>query len=103
MNDEIKTIATELISVKRQIKALLLKEKALKDEIKPLVKEHGQIKLETGKVYYGESKGGSRFSRVEVLEYIRDSYGDALADQIDEECTKVGEPRETVYIQLADL
>jgi len=103
MIDEMKTIATELISVKHQIRALLLKEKALKDEIKPLVKEHGQIKLEAGKVYYGESKGGSTFSRVEVLDYIRDSYGDALAEQIDDECTKVGKPRETVYIQLTDL
>jgi len=103
MTDEIKTIATELISVKHQIKALLIKEKALKDEIKPLIKEHGQIKLDSGKVYYGESKGCSRFNRVEVLDYIRESYGDALADQIDEECTKVGKPRETVYIQLANL
>lgn len=103
MTDEIKIIATELISVKHQIKALLSKEKALKDEIKPLVKEHGTIELEMGKVYYGESKGSSSFKRSEVLDYIRDSYGDALADQIDEDCTRVGEPRQTIYVKLTGL
>ncbi|MDE1222676.1 hypothetical protein MCT05_18310 [Vibrio aestuarianus] len=98
----IEQLAQDLIETKRQIKALLNQEKLLKDEIKPLLQEHGSVKFEHGNVYYGESKGSSTFSRTEVLSYIRDNYGDALADQIDEDCTKVGEPRQVVYIKLND-
>ena len=62
----------------------------------------GQFQSELGTVYYGESKGASTFSRLEVLGYIRDAYGDTLADQIDEDCTKIGDPRQTVYVKLSD-
>ncbi|EGR1837189.1 hypothetical protein ACLB4W_003580 [Vibrio cholerae] len=99
---EIEQLAYELIELKRQIKALLNQEKLLKEEIKPLLQKHGAVKFDYGKVYYGESKGSSTFSRPEVLSYIRDNYGDALADQIDEDCTKVGEPKQVVYIKLND-
>ncbi|CAI2311947.1 hypothetical protein [Vibrio parahaemolyticus] len=99
---KIEQLAQDLIEIKRQIKVLLNQEKSLKDEIKPLLQEHGVVKFEHGKVYYGESKGSSTFSRPEVLAYIRDNYGDALAEQIDEDCTKVGEPRQVVYIKLND-
>lgn len=99
---KIEQLAQNLIEIKSQIKALFNQEKSLKDEIKPLLQQHGSVKLESGKVYYGESKGSSTFSRREVLSYIRDNYGDALANQIDEDCTKVGEPRQVVYIKLND-
>jgi hypothetical protein len=101
-DNKIEQFAQDLIGIKRQIKALLYEEKLLKDQIKPLLQEHGAVNFDYGKVYYGESKGSSTFSRSEVLTYIRDNYGDVLADQIDEDCTKVGEPRQVVYIKLID-
>ncbi|WP_318438228.1 hypothetical protein [Photobacterium leiognathi] len=98
--NDIQVMAQELLDIKRQIKKLLNEEKYLKDEIKPLLKESGAIKFTSGKIYYAESKASSTFNRREVLTYIRDNYGDALADQIDEDCTKIGSPRQTVYIKL---
>ncbi|PXA72905.1 MULTISPECIES: hypothetical protein [Vibrio] len=102
-NKEIEQLANKLIELKRQIKTLFHQEKLLKEEIKPLLQKHGCVKFDYGKVYYGESKGASTFSRSEVLSYIRDNYGDELADQIDEDCTKVGNPKQVVYITLNDL
>ncbi|NOH86011.1 hypothetical protein F0249_19740 [Vibrio sp. 03-59-1] len=99
---KIEQLAQDLIETKRQIKELLNQEKSLKDEIKPLLQEHGSVRFDYGNVYYGESKGSSTFSRPEVLSYIRDNYGDALADQIDEDCTKVGDPKQVVYVKLND-
>lgn len=97
---EVSTLAAELIEVKKQIKKLLEQEKKLKEIIKPFIKEEGSVILDEGKIYYSESKGASTFSRKEVIQYLRDSYGDTLAEQIDQDCTKVGSPRQTVYIKL---
>ncbi len=98
--EEITTLAEELISVKQKIRELLDTEKTLKEQLKPLVKEQGGVNLEAGRVYYAESKGAQTFSRANVLSYVRDNYGDALANQIDEDCTQTGEPRQVVYVQL---
>lgn len=103
METDLNTLATELIEIKIQIKKFLDQERLLKEQIMPLVKEQGAINLEAGRVYYGESKGAATFSRKEVIQYLRDGYGDALADQIDQDCTKVGNPRQTVYVKLNDL
>ncbi|MEJ1369939.1 MAG: hypothetical protein RNU03_01310 [Candidatus Sedimenticola sp. (ex Thyasira tokunagai)] len=101
--NEIQDRAKELIDLKRTIKELLIKEKELKVWLLPSIKEHGAVTLDFGRVYYGSSKGAETFSRKSVLQYLRDSYGDALADQVDEDCTKQGEARETLYIKLNDL
>ena len=100
---EIQVRAQELLDLKQTIKKLLVKEKELKHELMPLIKEHGAVNFDFGRVYYGESKGSETFSRKSVLQYLRDAYGDALADQVDEDCTKQGEPRRTVYVKLNDL
>ena len=99
---EINALALELIETKVQIKKLLEHEKVLKEKIMPFIKEQGTVNLDVGRVYYGESKGAETFSRKEVIQYIKDAYGDALADQIDQDCTKTGMPRQTVYIKLND-
>jgi len=103
LKSESESIARELLLVKHRIKQLIEREKELKESLMPLIKDEGALELEDGKVYYGESKGSMSFSRPEVLEYIKDSYGETLANQIDQDCTKVGEPRQTVYVKLNDL
>lgn len=99
---EILIRSKELIELKQEIKRLLAKEKELKDALMPAIKEYGLVKLQFGRIYYGEAKGAERFSRPAVLQYLRDSYGDALADQVDENCTIKGEPTRTLYIKLFD-
>ncbi|EMK6841756.1 hypothetical protein ACV0LO_003272 [Vibrio cholerae] len=101
MDSEVLATANELITVKAQIKQLKMAENQLKEQLKDHLKQNGSIDLEAGRVYYIESKGSRTFSRSEVLEYIRDAYGEELADQIDHDCTKQGEPRQTVYVKLA--
>ncbi|MCX7108721.1 MAG: hypothetical protein NTX45_01070 [Proteobacteria bacterium] len=100
---EILLRAKELIELKREIKQLLAEEQKLKEELMPSLKKHGAVTFDFGRVYYGESKGAETFSRKAVLQYLRDAYGDALADQVDEDCTKKGEPRQSVYIQVNDI
>ena len=95
--------AEELIILKRQIKELLIKEKELKCELLPLIKEHGAVNFDFGRVYYSASKGAEPFSRKTVLQYLREAYGDALAEQVDRDCTKHNEPREALYIKINDL
>lgn len=103
MNDqEINARAMELIALKRQIVQLKERQAVLKESLTPYIREHGAIKLEFGQVYYGESKGAASFCRTEVLEYLREAYGDTLADQVDQDCTKHGEPRKTLYVKLFD-
>lgn len=95
--------AKELLELKRQIKILLIEEQSLKEELMPFLKENKRINFDFGYVSYGESKGAETFSRKDVLQYLRDSYGDALANQVDEDCTKKGDPRKTVYVKLKEL
>jgi len=93
-------LAAELIDVKIKIKELLDQERSLKEKIMPFIQKEGAVILEGGKVYYGESKGAETFSRKVVIDYLREGYGDAFADQVDQDCTKVGEPRQVVYVKL---
>lgn len=96
------TKAKELLELKRQIKSLLIQEQLLKEELLPFLKEQKRINFDFGYIYYGESKGAETFSRKDVLHYLREAYGDALADQVDEDCTKKGEPKKIVYVKLND-
>lgn len=99
----LKEKAKELIDLKIKIKNLMAIEQELKNEIKPLIKNHGAIDLDCGRIYYAESKGSESFSRKEVLQYLRDAYGDMFAEQVDIDCTKQGSPRQIVYVKLNDL
>jgi len=94
------SIAKELIDVKRQIIQLKEAEKLFKEQIKLFLKENGPIRLDSAQIYYGESKGSRSFSRVEVLEYIKQTYSDDLANEIDNACTKIGDPKQTVYVKF---
>ncbi|MEL3926871.1 hypothetical protein V1669_05630 [Aeromonas enteropelogenes] len=91
--------AKELIELKYELDTLMSKINDLKQDIIQDIKKYGAIKLDSGKVYYGESKGAESFSRKNVLQYLRDTYGDSLADQVDEDCTKHGKPRAIVYVK----
>ena len=104
MNEqEIKIRSKELIELKREIKQLIVKEQELKAELMPIIQDHGAVNFDFGRVYYVESKGAESFSRKAVLQYLRDAYGDALADQVNEDCTKKGGSRKAVYIKVNDL
>lgn len=92
--------AKELVELKKEIKVLHEKEKLLKNDLLPLIKEYGAVNCEFGRVYYVRSKGTETFSRKHVIQYLRDSYGDELANQVDMACTKQGEPKEVLYVKL---
>ncbi|MCD6398715.1 MAG: hypothetical protein J7L08_02235 [Candidatus Aenigmarchaeota archaeon] len=100
---EIQMKAKELIELKREINLLNSEEQKLKAELMPYIKCKGAVAFDIGRVYYGESKGSKRFNRGAVLQYLRDTYGDILADQVDKDCTKNGEPREFVCVHISDL
>lgn len=102
MESEIKTLASGLIDVKQKIRELLDIEQSLKEQLKPLIKEQGTIKLDADRVYYGESKGALTFSRLVVLNYIREHYGDALANQIDEDYIQTGGPLQSGFPALIE-
>jgi len=101
--ENIQVLAEELIKLKMQIKQLQDREKILKEEIKPFLKEYGVVKLEFGRIYYSETKGAKTFNRRKVLDYIRDNYGDNFANRIDQECTTQHKPLEIVYVRLKNL
>ena len=90
----------ELLDLKRKAIQIQSNIDSIKNEIKPVIKELGTIKFDDGRVYYSESKAPESFSRSAVLQYLRDTYSDALADQVDADCTKKGEPHQIVYIQI---
>lgn len=103
MDEELLQVkAKELIEIKRKINELSAIEQAIKNEIKPMLKEHGPVKFDSGRVYYLESKGAETFRRKAVLEYLRESYGEALANQVDLDCTKHGEPKQAVFVKLSE-
>jgi hypothetical protein len=93
-------LALELIDLKKKINELTEKEKILKEKIKPMLKQCRSIQFSSGEVYYKEKCGAKTFKRSNVLQYIRDRYGDSLADQIDEDCTEHGKTVKTVYVKI---
>ena len=96
--DAVELIAKELIAIKHQMNALLEKQQEYKAALIPLIQERKSVELENGRVYYGESRGSRRFKRPEVLQVIEDNFGAGMANFIDEACTNVGQPRQTVYV-----
>ena len=101
--DAVELVAKELISIKRQMNELLEKQKQFKAALLPLIQERNSVEFEDGKVYYGESRGARTFKRPEVLQVIEDNFGAGMANFIDEACTNVGEPRQTVYVSTKQV
>lgn len=99
-DNNVQKLAEELIAVKQSILQLQEKEKALKEMLMPHIKNNGAIKSNGNMIYYAESKGARTFVRTKVLAYLTENFGQELADQIDENCTNVGEPAQRVYVKL---
>ena len=98
--DAVLEMAKELMAVKRHIRQLCEIERVLKDKLKPHLEQLKRIKLEDGRIYYAESRRFISFKRAEVLKFLRENYGEPLADQVDEACSRFSEPRGNVYVQL---
>ena len=64
----------------------------------PLIQDRNSVEFEDGRVYYAESRIARTFQRAEVLRVIKDNFGAGVANFIDEACTNVGQPRQTVYV-----
>jgi hypothetical protein len=92
--------AEELTNVKRQLSELQAKEIELKEKLKPYLKEHGKIPTSSALVYYGEVKGARKFIRTEVIEYVKEIWGDDFAKQLDDDCTRTGNSHKNVYVKL---
>jgi hypothetical protein len=100
-SESVKSLAAELVAVKRQMIDLQKREILLREQILPYLQDTKTLQIEGAKLYVVHSKGVRSFHRVKVLEYIRDTYGDTLADQVDKDCTTISEPKDRVHVRLA--
>ncbi len=98
--DAVELIARELVTIKLQIGELSKKQEQFKAALLPLIQERKSVDLENGRVYYGESQGARSFRRNDVLRVIEDNFGAEVAKFIDDACTNIGQPRQTVFVSL---
>jgi len=98
--DAAEYLVEKLLEGRKRINELYVEEQKLREALLPLLSERKSIQSKLGRVYYTESRGARRFSRTEVLAFIRDTFGAGMANMIDEACTNESEPRQTVNVQL---
>ena len=98
--DAAEYLAEKLLEGRKLMNELCEEERKMKEALLPLIKEKKSINTPLGRVYYTEARGSRRFSREEVLEFVRDTFGAGAANLIDEACTNEGKPRQTVNVSL---
>ena len=70
------------------IKTLHEKENELKNQLAEYVRKNSPILLDTGRVEYKYNIIKKTFKRKDTLAYIRKTYGDEIADDVDKNCTE---------------
>ena len=100
ITNEANQLVEELVSLKKQIHLLQDREAELKIQLFPYLHSEGHITFENATVYAVRTNGQKAFKRRFVLEYIRDAYGDALADQVDKDCTSISASTDQVHIRV---
>ena len=74
----------ELISVK----SLYDEEKKLKEDVADYVKQYGPILFDNSRIEYKLNHVKKTLQRTPTIDYIRKKYGDEIADDVDDNCTK---------------
>jgi len=82
------------------IKHLLNREKELKREVAEYVKNNGPIVFDGGRIEYKMNQVKRTLQRISTLEYLRNNFGDEIADKVDAHCT-TSNTSEGVWTYLA--
>lgn len=98
--DAAEYLVEKLLEGRQRINELYEEERKIKEVLIPLMQDRKSIESQLGRVYYTESRGARRFSRENVLQFIRDTFGAGTANLVDEECTNEAKPRKTVNVKL---
>ena len=81
----------EIMAAKGQIQDyrddLSSREKEVGDKLKSFIKGNGPIETPNGRLEVKENFTKRTFQRDKTIEYIRQKYGDDVADDVDENCT----------------
>ncbi|MFC1837827.1 hypothetical protein ACFLYW_04020, partial [Thermodesulfobacteriota bacterium] len=93
-------LAYKLISLKKEIRELLIREKKLKTEFTPIIEKVGRVYVEGNIIRYSKQKLYVIFNRKSVLQYIRQNYGEPIAKKIDEDCSITKQRKPFIGIQL---
>ena len=88
----------ELLDIKSQKneanilnRELNVQEKILKDELADFVKDNGPIIFPEGRIEYKYNCVKRTFQRALTLDYLREKFGDEVADDVDAHCTVINE------------
>jgi hypothetical protein len=92
--------AKELISVKFKIEALLALETNIKKQLIPYISNEDQFDFGTGLLYTYSQKRVKSFNRKNVLAFIKEHYGDEVADKVDAHCTIKKVTPERLHVKL---
>ena len=97
---EIENKANRLIDIKNEIAALKKIERELKSQLKPFISHEEQLILECGLLYGYSEKVVRTFNRKFVLEYLKERYGDEVADTVDAHCTIKKTTPQRLHVKL---
>lgn len=93
-------IACELVTVKKEIKRLQQQERRLKKELKPFVTFGETLNLSEADIYCSDHKTKRTLYRHNVLQFIRKTYGDKIADDVDYNCTEILPAIKSIHVKL---
>ena len=88
---ELMDIKTKKAKNNFSTKELNTREKALKMDVANYVKENGPIVFPEGRIEYKYDCVKRTFQRAKTLDYIRENFGDEVADDVDKNCTITNE------------
>jgi len=99
-NEEAINLAEELVHLKNQIAELKVKEDKVKNKLKDFMPLHSKILLNNNwRVECRLHVTPLTFKRLEVLEYLEETFSNDIAKQVDRECTNKGKRRSSIYVK----
>ena len=100
METSIEKIVNELVDVKTELKLLQIKERDLKSQIEPLIKLGESITIPSAEIFCAVRNAKQYVSRVDLLDFLIENYGEDVAENVDKWCTKTRESSRNVRVKL---
>ena len=88
---ELIDIKTKKANINLSTKELISREKILKAEVADYVKKNGPIVFPEGRIEYKYNCIKRTLQRPKTLDYIRENFGDEIANAVDKNCTMTNE------------
>ncbi len=88
---ELMDIKTQKAKMNFLTKEINVRERVLKEAVANFVKEHGPIIFPEGRIEYKYNCVKRTFQRSRTLKYLRENFGDEIADAVDANCTVINE------------